>query len=163
MSRIESIQPKADGTYEVQFWLTRDEAVKTSALVHEWAEGTRVAAGWKQTYKNLGIAVEAAKKSRPDLASKLQSQGSAKGAIWNIDSREEDWKVEVLIRGDILLDFAAVLKMENFLEEAQQIEQAVGEEVPAYPQDPENWADHFWKVLTPLYRRRFGSYRWSAS
>lgn len=160
MSRIISTQPHDDGTYTVRVSVTQSEAEVASREIRRWAEGTQVALGWKHSYKNFGIAWEAARRGRRDLGGKLQESGSAKGAIWKSTPDGEDWVMEVRIRGDILLAFAAVLKTHGCSEEPETVETAVGVSVPAYPQDPATWADHFWSVLNPIYKRHFGQYRW---
>ncbi len=160
MSRTLSIQPHDDGTYTVRFSVTQAEADVASEEIRKWAEGTRVALGWKHTYKNFGIAWEATRRGRPDLGEKLQRPGTAKGAIWRFAPDGGDWEVAVQIRGDILLDFAAILKTFGWPEEAEAIETAVGFAVPAYPQDSAAWADRYRKVLEPIYKRHFGRYRW---
>ncbi len=160
MSRILSIHRHDDGTFTVRFSVTQAEADVASRKIRRWAEGTRVALGWKHTYKNFGIAWECARRGRTDLGERLQQPGTAKGAIWRFTPDGEDWEVEVQIRGDILLDFAAVLKTFGWPAKAEAIEGAVGVSVPAYPQDSAAWADHYRKVLEPIYKRHFGQYRW---
>ena len=159
-NRIERIEPAGDGTYRLRFWMTSQEAKVADNELRSWAEGGRVVKGWRDTYHNFRVAFEAARRGRRDLSLKMQHPGPAQGAIWSLSPAGDTWRVEVIIRGDILLDFAAVLKIGPWAREVETIEREIGTEVPAYPDDREKWSDHYWRVLEPIYRRRFEAYRW---
>ena len=160
MNRNEQIEPQGDGLYRVRFWMTADEAHHADAELRTWAEGGRVVKGWLDSYRNFRVAFEATRRGRPDLSLKLQRPGSALGAIWSLSAAGDTWRVEVVIRGDILLDFAAVLKISPWAREAATIEGELGTQVQAYPDDREKWSDHYWRVLEPIYKRRFEACRW---
>ena len=160
MIRIEQIQAAEDGSYRVRFWMTKEEANLADAELRSWAEGGRVVKGWQDTYRNFRIALETAKRDRPDLSARMQRRGPARGAIWSFSPVSDAWRVAVDIRGDILLDFAAVLKNSLWHDEAVIVEEELGVEIPPYPENREGWNDHFWQVLEPIYRRCFEPFRW---